>query len=38
MTPEDAKRLLDSQKNNEQLLRLNPQQKQRNPLHTVKDW
>lgn len=38
LTPEEAKRLLDAQKDNEQLLQMKPQEKPRNPLHTVKDW
>ena len=38
MTPEEAKRLLDAQKGNEQLLQLKPQDKPRNPSRPVKDW
>ena len=38
MTPEEAKRLLDAQKGNEQLLQLKPGNKPRNPLRSVKDW
>ena len=38
LTPEEAKRLLDSQKDNEQLLQMKPQEKPRNPMHTIKDW
>jgi Ca-activated chloride channel family protein len=38
MTPEEAKRLLDAQKGQEQLLQWKPQEKQRNPLHPIKDW
>ena len=38
MTPEEAKRLLDAQKGNEQLLQLKPENKPRNPLRPVKDW
>jgi outer membrane biosynthesis protein TonB len=38
MTPAEAKRLLDSQKDNEQLLQMKPPDKPQNPLHTIKDW
>lgn len=38
MTPEEAKRLLDAQKDNEQLLKMTPQQKPRDPSRPVKDW
>jgi outer membrane biosynthesis protein TonB len=38
MTPDEAKRLLDAQKGNEQLLQLKPEGKPRNPLRPVKDW
>ena len=38
MTPEEAKRLLDAQKGNEQLLQLKPENKPRNPNRPVKDW
>ena len=38
MTPQEAKRLLDAQKNHEQLLPLKPENKPRNPLRAVKDW
>jgi hypothetical protein len=38
MTPEDAKRLLDAQKDGEQVLQLKPAGKPRDPLHPVKDW
>ena len=38
MTPDEAKRLLDAQKGNEQLLQLKPENKPRNPLRPVKDW
>jgi len=38
MTPEEAKRLLDAQKGNEQLLQLKPQEKPRNSSRPVKDW
>jgi Ca-activated chloride channel family protein len=38
MTPEEAKRLLDAQKGNEQLLQWKPEEKPRNPLRPVKDW
>jgi Ca-activated chloride channel family protein len=38
MTPEEAKRLLDSQKGGEQVLQLKPQGKPENPNQPVKDW
>ena len=38
MTPEEAKRLLDAQKGNEQLLQLKPENKPRPPNRPVKDW
>jgi Ca-activated chloride channel family protein len=38
MTPEEAKRLLDAQKNNEQLLQMKPQEKPRDSNRPVKDW
>jgi hypothetical protein len=38
MTPEEAKRLLDAQKGNEQVLQLKPQGKPENPNRPVKDW
>jgi Ca-activated chloride channel family protein len=38
MTPEEAKRLLDAQKGNEQLLQLKPENKPHNPNRPVKDW
>jgi len=38
MTPEEAKRLLDAQKGDEQFLQLKPQGKPENPNHPVKDW
>jgi len=38
MTPEEAKRLLDAQKSNEQLLQPKPQGKPENPNQAVKDW
>jgi len=38
MTPEDAKRLLDAQKGDEQFLQLNPQGKPQNQQLPVKDW
>ncbi len=38
MTPEEAKRLLDSQKGNEQLLQLKPQEKPRKTNRPIKDW
>src|ERR1019366_7423849 len=38
MTPEEAKRLLEAQKGNEQLLQLKPPEKPRNNSRPVKDW
>ena len=38
MTPEEAKRLLDAQKGNEQVLQLKPQGKPENQNKPVKDW
>jgi Ca-activated chloride channel family protein len=38
MTPEEAKRLLDAQKDNEQLLQMKPQEKPRDSNRPVKDW
>jgi len=38
MTPEEAKRLLDAQKGDEQLLQMKPQDKPRDPSRPVKDW
>ena len=38
MTPEEAKRLLDAQKGNEQLLQLKPDAKPRNNQRPVRDW
>jgi site-specific DNA-cytosine methylase len=38
MTPEEAKRLLDAQKGNEQLLQLKPDTKPRNNQRPVRDW
>jgi site-specific DNA-cytosine methylase len=38
MTPEEAKRLLDAQKGNEQVLQLKPQGKPENPNQAIKDW
>ncbi len=38
LTPEEAKRLLDAQKGDEQLLQWKPENKPRNPLRPVKDW
>lgn len=38
MTPEEAKRLLDAQKGNEQLLQLKPEQKPRDNRKPLKDW
>ena len=38
MTPEEAKRLLDAQKGNEQLLQMKPQDKPEQNQRPVKDW
>ncbi len=38
MTPEEAKRLLDAQKGDEQLLQLKPQGKPENLNQPIKDW
>jgi Ca-activated chloride channel family protein len=38
MTPEEAKRLLDAQKGDEQVLQLKPQGKPENQSRPVKDW
>jgi Skp family chaperone for outer membrane proteins len=38
ITPEEAKRLLDAQKGDEQLLQMKPKEKPKNPLRPVKDW
>jgi Ca-activated chloride channel family protein len=38
ITPDEAKRLLDAQKEDEQLLKLKPPEKPRNTLRPVKDW
>lgn len=38
MTPEEAKRLLDAQKGNEQILRYQPKGQPQNVNPTVKDW
>jgi Ca-activated chloride channel family protein len=38
ITPEEAKRLLDAQKDNEQLLRMKPEEKPRDMSHPVRDW
>jgi len=38
MTPEEAKRLLDAQKGNEQLLQLKPENKTPNRQRLVRDW
>ena len=38
LTLEEAKRLLDAQKGNEQLLQLKPENKPRNTSRPVKDW
>jgi Ca-activated chloride channel family protein len=38
MTPEEAKRLLDAQKGDEQFLQLKPQGKPQNDQQPIKDW
>ena len=38
MTPEEAKRLLDAQKGNEQLLQLKPEAKPQDSQKPAKDW
>ena len=38
MTPEEAKRLLDAQKGDEQFLQLKPQEKAEPPKQPIKDW
>jgi hypothetical protein len=38
MTPEEAKRLLDAQKDDEQVLQFKPQGKPENPNQPAKDW
>jgi site-specific DNA-cytosine methylase len=38
MTPEEAKRLLDAQKGNEQLLQLKPENKPRDSSRPARDW
>ena len=38
MTPEEAKRLLDAQKDSEQLLQLKPKTKPNDPNRPLKDW
>jgi Ca-activated chloride channel family protein len=38
MTPEEAKRLLDAQKGDEQVLKLQPKGKPQDPKRPVKDW
>ena len=38
MTPEEAKRLLDTQKGDEQVLKLQPKGKPQDPKRPVKDW
>jgi outer membrane biosynthesis protein TonB len=38
MTPEEAKRLLDAQKGDEQVLKLQPKDKPQDPSRPVKDW
>jgi hypothetical protein len=38
MTPEEAKRLLDAQKGDEQVLQLKPKEPPQNPNQPIKDW
>jgi Ca-activated chloride channel family protein len=38
MTPEEAKRLLDAQKGDEQVLQMKPKDKPENQIRPVKDW
>ena len=38
LTKDEAKRLLDAQKDNEQILQMKPQAKPRNPDQPVRDW
>jgi len=38
MTPEEAKRLLDAQKGNEQVLQFKPPEKPEDNSRPVKDW
>ena len=38
MTQEEAKRLLDSQKGDEQVLPMKPLQKPQDSTHPVRDW
>lgn len=38
MSPEEARRLLDAQKGNEQLLQIKPEGRPRNPNRPIKDW
>lgn len=38
MTPEEAKRLLDAQKDNEQMLIMHPNGKPQDTTHPIKDW
>jgi hypothetical protein len=38
MTPAEAKRLLDAQKGDEQVLQLKPDAKPRDPQKPFKDW
>ena len=38
MTPEEAKHLLDAQKDSEQLLQMKPQEKPRDPERQIRDW
>ncbi len=38
MKPDEAKRLLDAQKSNEQVLQMKPEAKPQDALHPIKDW
>ena len=38
MTPEEAKRLLDAQKGDEQILQMQPSGKPENQNQPIKDW
>ena len=38
MTPKEAERLLDAQKDNEQFLTLKPKGKPEDSNHPIKDW
>jgi hypothetical protein len=38
MSPEEAKRLLDAQKGDEQILQFKPQEPPQSPNKPIKDW